>query len=119
MADSFHIAWYATGFRGEKLERALEDVTATSLRYGATEWSLHRSKDDRYKILQIVGFTNKTEFERWWQGPEMIQFRAITSGWYQVPLVYTPHDLVGGGRVVADAPNGDVQAPAAEPSTAA
>ena len=35
--DTFHIAWYATGFRGDKVENALRDVTATCLRYGATE----------------------------------------------------------------------------------
>jgi hypothetical protein len=101
MAGTVHIPWYATGLRGDKLETALLDVTPTALRYSATGWSLHRSQDDRYKFLQIVHFDDKTDFDRWWQGREMIEFRAITSGWWQVPVLYTPHDLVGEGRLAA------------------
>ena len=115
--DTFHIAWYATGFRGDKVENALRDVTATCLRYGATEWSLHRSLDDRYKHLQIVHFENKLDFERWWGGREMVDFRVIASGWYQVPLLYVPHDLVGEGHVEQNGAGNGVAA--AEPSAAA
>jgi len=97
--DTFHINWYSTGFRGGQMEQALRDVTATSLRYGAGAWSLHRSLDDRYKFLQIVHFEDKISFERWWSGREMTDFRVIASSWYQVPLLYVPHDLVGEGRV--------------------
>jgi len=116
--DTFHIAWYATGFRGDKMEQALNDVTATCMRYGASGWSLHRSLDDRYKLLQIVHFVDKIAFERWWHGREMIDFRVIASSWYQVPLLYVPHELVGEGRLVqnGEAP-GEVTA-AAPPNAA-
>ena len=75
MAQTIHVPWYATGLRGDKLEAALQDVTPTALRYGATAWSLHRSKEDRYKFLQIVHFEDKLDFERWWEGHEMVEMR--------------------------------------------
>mgnify|MGYP006334201961 CR=1 FL=1 len=63
MAQTIHIPWYATGLRGDRLQAVLEDVTPTALRYGATAWSLHRSKEDRYKFLQIVHFEDKLDFD--------------------------------------------------------
>lgn len=118
MAQTIHIPWYATGLRGDGLAAVLQDVTPTALRYGATGWSLHRSKDDRYKLLQIVHFEDKLDFERWWNGPEMVEMRTITSGWWQVPLLYIPHEHLGEGRIeAADAAETGAQA-APEPATA-
>jgi hypothetical protein len=94
MAGSVHIPWYATGFRGDKLEAAVAEVAPLALRYGATGYSVYRSRDDRYKILQIAEFDAKPDWERYWNGPEMVRFRTITSGWYQVPVVYAWQDLV-------------------------
>lgn len=100
MKSVVHIPWYATGFRGDKLESALHDVTGTSLRYGAKSWAVHRNRDDRYKFLQIVEFEKKLDFEAWWEGPEMDEFRAICSGWFTVPVLYSWCDLVGEGRII-------------------
>ncbi|CAB4862350.1 unannotated protein [freshwater metagenome] len=116
MADTFHINWYATGLRAERLEAALADITQTSLRYGATAWSVHRSQDDQYKFLQIVHFSEKISFERWWEGSEMVEFRTITSGWWQVPVLYSPQKLVGHGSISSANGNGAV---AAEQASAA
>ncbi len=110
-----HIPWYATGFRGDRLEQALVDVSASSLRYGATSWVVHRSRDDRYRLLQMIEFEDKTSFERWWEGPEMVDFRVITSSWWQVPVLYTWNDVCGEGHVTA---NGDAEAPATATATA-
>ena len=99
MAGYVHIPWYATGFRAETLETALADVTHTAQRYGATSWFVHRSRDDRYKFLQVIEFESKSDFERWWHGQEMIEFRAICSNWYQIPLLYVWHDVVTQGKV--------------------
>jgi len=104
MASVINIPWYATGFRGDKLEAALRDVAPTALRYGAVAWAVHRSRDDRYKFSQTAQFEDKLDFERWWSGPEMIEFRTITSGWYQVPVFYERNDLVGEGRVSPEPP---------------
>jgi len=116
MAQTIHIPWYATALRGDRLAAVLQDVTPTALRYGATGWSLHRSKDDRYRFLQIVHFEDKLDFERWWNGAEMTEMRTITSGWWQVPLLYTPHEHLGEGRIepaTAEAASEPVPEPAA------
>ena len=101
-----HIPWYSTGFRGDDLQAALADVTQTAQRYGATAWHVHRSRDDRYKFLQAVTFESKLDFDRWWSGQEMVDFRVICSGWYQIPVIYVWHDLVSEGRIEARSSNG-------------
>ena len=99
MAGVVHIPWYATGFRADQLEEALEEVAAASLRYGATGYRIYRYRDDRYKFLFEVGFEDKTDWERYWEGPEAIFFRTKCSGWYQVPVVYGWVDLVASGAM--------------------
>ena len=94
MAGSVHIAWYATGFRADKLEAALSEVTAIAPRYGATHFAVYRSRDDRYKFLQVVDFDSKIEWERYWHGDEFSAFRTTCSSWFQVPIVYVWHDVV-------------------------
>ena len=108
MAGAVHIPWYATGFRGDQLEQALERIAAIATRYGASEWSLHRARDDRYKFLQIVHFEHKSDFDRYWYGPEFVDFRISAQSWFQVPVIYAWNDLVAAGRgyvaSAADAP---------------
>jgi hypothetical protein len=103
MAGAVHIPWYATGFRGDKLEAAVAEFAALSLRYGATSYEVFRGRDDRYKILQVVEFENKADWEAYWNGPEAIRFRTISSSWYQVPVVYAWQDVVAKGDMRPDA----------------
>ena len=72
MAGVVHIPWYATGFRGDKLEAALAEIAPIALRYGATSYAVYRYRDDRYKFLQIAEFESKGDWERYWDGPEFI-----------------------------------------------
>jgi hypothetical protein len=99
MAGAVHIPWYATGFRGDKLEAAVTEFAAVSLRYGASAYSVYRGRDDRYKILQVVEFENKADREAYWNGPEAIRFRTTSSSWYQVPVVYAWQDVVTKGAM--------------------
>jgi hypothetical protein len=94
MAGVVHIPWYATFFRGDKLTAAVSEVAAVSLKYGATQYQVHRSREDAYKITQMVWFESKIDWERYWEGPEMVAFRTRTSGWWQVPILYAWHDEV-------------------------
>ena len=101
---SVHVAWYATGFRADKLEAKLVEITAIAPRYGATHYAVYRSRDDRYKFLQVADFSSKLEFERYWYGPEFEVFRATTSSWYTVPVLYVWNDIVAvGGLKTAEA----------------
>jgi hypothetical protein len=94
-----HIPWYATGFRAEQLRTELERVSPLALRYGATGYAVHQSQDDKYKLLQMLEFDEHLDWERWWYGPEMIDFRTYCQGWFQVPALYVWHTLVCEGRV--------------------
>jgi hypothetical protein len=58
-----------------------------------------RYRDDRYKFLQTAEFEGKAEMEAYWYGEEFTDFRALASGWYQVPVVYGWTDLVVAGIV--------------------
>ncbi len=97
MSGVVHIPWYATGFRGDQLQAELERVSPLAVRYGSTGYAVHRSRDDRYRILQMLEFDDHLDWDRFWTGPEMIDFRIYCQGWFQIPVVYTWHDLVCSG----------------------
>ena len=98
-AGSVHIPWYATAFRADDLEAALNEIAAIAPRYGATDYAVYRSRDDRYKFLQVVGFESKDDWERYWYGDDFSHWRARYSGWYQVPVLYAWHDVTAQGAL--------------------
>jgi quinol monooxygenase YgiN len=88
MSDTVMIPWYATGFRANDFEAALNEIAAIAMRYGATSYAVYRSNDDRYRFQQLAAFESHADWERYWESPEMISFRARHSGWYQIPVLY-------------------------------
>jgi hypothetical protein len=78
-------------------------VSALSVRYGATHYAVYRGRDDRYKLLQVLEFDDHLDWDRFWNGPEMVDFRTYCQGWYQIPVIYAWNDLVCEGRAVAGA----------------
>jgi hypothetical protein len=114
MAGVVHIPWYATVFRGDKFEAALEEISAIAMRYGASEYAVYRSRDDAYKFLQLATFEDKGDFERYWYGEEFSAWRADYQSFYTVPVLYVWHDLVvRGGIGELAAGNGATSAPVA------
>jgi hypothetical protein len=99
MAGVVHIPWYATVFRGDKLEAALEEISVIAMRYGASEYAMYRSRDDAYKFLQLATFEEKSDFERYWYGEEFSAWRADFQSFYTVPVLYVWHDLVLRGGI--------------------
>jgi hypothetical protein len=99
MAGVVHIPWYANGLRHNKLADALAGIAPIALRYGAHSYAVYRSQDDRYKFLQMAEFDTKQEWERYWYGTEFTEFRALTSSWYQVPVLYVWNDLIVSGTI--------------------
>ena len=98
MAGIVQIPWYATLFRGDQFAVAVQEIAPVALRYGASEYSVYRSRDDAYRFLQMATFENKSDFERYWYGEEFSIWRADYSSWHQVPIVYTWADmLIRGG----------------------
>ena len=99
MAVVFNVPWYATGFRGDQFEAALQEIAPVALRYGATDWAVYRYKDDRYKFQQLATFENADAYGLYCNGPEFGAWRADYSGWYQVPALYFPMTLVASGQL--------------------
>ena len=88
-----HVQWYATVFRGDMFVDAVSDFAApAALAHGAKRYSVQRSQDDAYRITQMVWFDSKDDWYRYWEGPEMREFRARYSGKYQVPITYVWFD---------------------------
>jgi hypothetical protein len=97
MAGVVHIQWYATILRQEGFAREVSQAAPIALRYGATQYAVHRSRDDRYRIIQMAWFPSKSAWYRYWDGPEMIEFRRRNSGRYQLHPTYVWHDeLIAG-----------------------
>jgi hypothetical protein len=107
-----HIQWYATVFRGDFFADAVSEWAApTTLEYGATRYTVQRSLDDQYKILQQIWFESKDDWYRYWEGPEMIEFRARYTSKYQIPIVYVWHEeIAAGGAPVETVTQADLDA---------
>lgn len=105
MSRYVQIPWYATVMRQEAFAEAVCEIAPVALRYGATKYAVHRSNDDRYKITQLAWFETERDWYRFWEGPEMIAFRADHSRSYQIPIVYVWHEeLVAGELAPAEEP---------------
>jgi hypothetical protein len=102
MAGTVIVPWYATGFRADAFEQALNEVAAVAVRYGASSYAVYRARDDRYKFQQLASFVESLDWERYWESPEMVHFRARHSSWYQVPVLYGWWDLTAHGAVAPE-----------------
>ncbi len=99
MAGVVHIPWYATVLRGNLFADAVAELSPLALRYGATKYAVHRSRDDMYKINQMLWFDTKEDWYNFWESPELIEFRAHFVGKYQIPIVYVWHDEIAAGEL--------------------
>jgi hypothetical protein len=99
MAGTVIVPWYATGFRADQFEQDLGQAAAIALRYGASSYAVYRQRDDRYRFQQLAAFEEKVDWERYWEGPEMTDFRVLHSSWYQVPVLYGWWDLTAQGAI--------------------
>ncbi|HEV2997628.1 MAG TPA: hypothetical protein VGX16_00860 [Solirubrobacteraceae bacterium] len=106
------VPWYATGFRADEFEAALGEAAAIALRYRASSYGVYRSREDRYRFQQLAAFESPLDWERYWEGPEMIDFRARHSSWYQVPVLYGSWDQTAGGGLAQPRSNGAIVSPA-------
>jgi hypothetical protein len=110
MAGVVHVDWYATVLRQDLLAVELVAAAPLALRYGATQYSVQRSRDDMYRITQMSWFETKADWYRYWEGPEMVAFRRRNSGRYQIPITYVWFDELAAGAL-----GPEVGLPEAEP----
>ena len=100
MAGVVHIPWYATVFRGDRFEEALSEIAPIALRYGATDYArLPHRATTRTSSCSSRPSRTRRDFERYWYGPEFTTGARDYSSWYQVPILYTWHDLVIAGEL--------------------
>ena len=111
-----YIPWYATVLRQETFAEAVAAIAPLALRYGATQYQVHVSRDDRYKITQMSWFATKRDWYRYWDGPEMIEFRRRYSGHFQIPIVYFWADELATGALGPEVPLLPVPEPEPEPT---
>jgi antibiotic biosynthesis monooxygenase len=96
------VPWYATVFRGDEFAAAVSQLAPIALRYGARDYTVHRDRDDRYRITQYAYFDSLEAWERYWNGPEFTDFRMVYSSFYQVPLLPSWLELVAHGQTKAE-----------------
>jgi hypothetical protein len=120
MADLVWVSWYATVLRQDSFAAEVARIAPVALRYGATRYEVHVNNDDRYRITQMSWFQSKSDWYRYWDGPEMIEFRARNSGRYQIPITYAWADEIASGELgppvpelVEPEPSSPVTAPTA------
>jgi hypothetical protein len=63
----------------------------------------------------MAWFETKTQWYRYWDGPEMIEFRRRNSGRFQIPVTYIWHDELAAGAL---GPEVGLQEPTPEPQPA-
>jgi hypothetical protein len=102
MADLIWVKWYATVLRHEMFAKEVSKVAPVSLRYGATQYRVHVDNDDRYRITQMTWVPDHPSWYAYWEGPEMIEFRARWLGKYQVPITYNWATEIALGGVDAE-----------------
>jgi hypothetical protein len=107
MADLVWVKWYATVFRKDTFAEDVARVAPLALRYGATQYQVHVDNDDRYRITQMTWVNNKTDWYRYWDGPEMIEFRAANVGRFQVPVAYNWADEIAAGSLGPEVPTAE------------
>lgn len=98
MAELMWVKWYATVLRQDMFASEVAKVAPAALRYGATQYSVHVDGDDRYRITQMTWVPDHGTWYRFWEGPEMIEFRARWMGKYQVPITYSWADEIARGE---------------------
>jgi quinol monooxygenase YgiN len=120
-AEVIHVQWYATVLQGNTFAEAVSEFAAPlTLKYGALKYSVMRSIDDPYRITQQIWFDDHDNWYRYWDGPEMIEFRAKHSRHFQIPVVYFWSDEIASGALGPEVPTAEAEPePAPEPSAAA
>ena len=93
-----HIQWYATLFRGDMFADAVAEIAApVSLKYGATRYTVQRSRDDITGSSSRSGSPPRTTGTATGKDRRCASSALVTPGKYQVPITYVWHDEYAAG----------------------
>jgi hypothetical protein len=109
-----YIPWYATVFQSQSFAAEVAAIAPVALRYGATQYQVHVQREDHYKITQMSWFATQRDWYRYWDGPEMIEFRRRHSRHFHIPVVYFWVDEIASGALGPEVPL--AEAPEPEPA---
>ena len=101
MSELMWVKWYATVLRQDMFAAEVAKVAPLALRYGATQYQVHVDGDDRYKITQMTWMPDHESWYAYWEGPEMVEFRARFMGKYQIPIAYAWAEEIAAGEMGA------------------
>jgi hypothetical protein len=110
MADLMVVKWYATVLRQNMFAERVAQIAPVALHYGATQYRVHVDNDDRYKINQMTWVPDHKNWYAFWEGPEMIEFRARWMGKYQIPITYAWATEIASGEANLSNGNGNGEA---------
>jgi hypothetical protein len=99
------VRWAVNPFRGDKFAEGWLPVAEVALDYGATFWAFYRANEGGLDFIQHAIFPVKADFERYWYSERVAEARIELSGYYQVPLLPTFHEIVGSGATLAQEAN--------------
>lgn len=103
-SGTVHVPFYATVFRADQFEAALQEIAPLSLRYGAKKFFVYRGGDDRYRFSLYIEFESNSDWQRFWYGDDFNAWREKYSSWYQIPVVYDWGQTVMEGRSEVEQP---------------
>lgn len=95
------VRWVANPFRGDKFAAGWLPMAEAVLDYGATQWGFFRAHDGRLDFIQHAVFPSKGDWERYWYSETVAERRVELSGYYQVPLLPTFHEVLGVGATTS------------------
>lgn len=81
------IAWQCTPFRADRFQELWHPWVEVSLEYGAKWYAFFRAQEDQWTFQQMMVFTDKLDFERYWYSEELAEARGRAAGLYQVPVL--------------------------------
>ena len=81
------IVWQCTPFRADRFQEIWQPWAEASLEYGAKWYAFFRAQDDQWIFKQIMVFTEKIDFERYWYSEELAGARASAAGLFDVPVL--------------------------------
>ena len=95
------VRWVANPFRGDKFAAGWLPMAEAVLDYGASQWGFYRAHDGRLDFIQHAVFPSKSDWERYWYSETVAERRVELSGFYQVPLLPTFHEVLGAGATAS------------------
>jgi hypothetical protein len=67
----------------------------------------------------MMWFPTQSDWYRYWEGPEMREFRMRYAGKYQIPITYIWHDELAAGELGPQVELGTADTPEPEPEPTA